>query len=151
MFKIIYLVTMVVAGFTGFAQMPIMRRYYINEAPFLSWSADFYATLVIHYIAAAILLALTSYAVVDFILTRRSGLKLTGTGAVRAGLMTGLVVSGAGMVIKHLPGVNFGQDFIIVLDLAHMGLAMVFMLFALGCLIARAKWTRPVLAGTVSA
>ena len=144
MFKKVYLVTMIFLGFTGLAQLPVMKRYYVNEVPLLSWAGDFYITLTVHYLAAIVLLALTFFAGVNFFLARRGEVRLTRTGAIRVGLLAGIVGSGALMVVKHLPGVYLAKNFITGLDLVHLGLAMTFMLLALGCLIARAKWTRPV-------
>lgn len=46
--------------FTGFGQMPIYKRYYVDQIPGLAWSSDFFITLYIHYLAA---IALTFIAV----------------------------------------------------------------------------------------
>lgn len=42
--------------FSGFGQMPLYKRYYVDQLPGLSWSSDYGATLVLHYVAAAWLL-----------------------------------------------------------------------------------------------
>jgi cytochrome b subunit of formate dehydrogenase len=42
---------------TGIFEMPIARRYYINELPGLAWSADFIISLKIHYIASVVFVA----------------------------------------------------------------------------------------------
>jgi len=41
--------------FSGIGQMPMYKRYMLSELPGLAWTADFQATLVLHYIAATIL------------------------------------------------------------------------------------------------
>lgn len=37
---------------TGLFQLPIAKRYMINELPFMAWSGDYHASLVAHYVAA---------------------------------------------------------------------------------------------------
>jgi formate dehydrogenase gamma subunit len=41
--------------FSGFGQMPIYKRYMITEFPGLTWTADYFITLKMHYIAALVL------------------------------------------------------------------------------------------------
>jgi len=41
---------------TGIFQMPMPKRYMIDQLPGLAWSADFSTTLIIHYLAATVLL-----------------------------------------------------------------------------------------------
>lgn len=41
---------------TGLFQMPMPRRYMIDQLPGLSWSSDFSITVIIHYLAATVLL-----------------------------------------------------------------------------------------------
>jgi len=43
--------------FTGIFQMPLAKRYYINELPGFAWSADFIFSLKIHYIASVVFVA----------------------------------------------------------------------------------------------
>jgi cytochrome b subunit of formate dehydrogenase len=49
---------------TGIFEMPIARRYYINELPGLAWSADFIVSLKIHYIASAVFVAVGLFHIV---------------------------------------------------------------------------------------
>jgi cytochrome b subunit of formate dehydrogenase len=42
--------------FSGFGQMPMYRRYMVDRLPGLAWSSDFGVTLIIHYVAAMVLL-----------------------------------------------------------------------------------------------
>jgi cytochrome b subunit of formate dehydrogenase len=42
---------------TGIFEMPIARRYYINELPGFAWSADFIISMKIHYIASVVFVA----------------------------------------------------------------------------------------------
>lgn len=138
---------------TGFAQMPIFERYYVSSVPGLGWLAQFFVTHLIHYALAALLLGLGAYAAVDFFVSRRQGraravsparmarlmpgirhpavakkasaVRLTGSGWVRAACLAGLMITGALMVVKNLPGVYFAHALIIALNLVHLGLAVV--------------------------
>lgn len=43
--------------FTGIFELPIARRYYINELPGFAWSADFIISMKIHYMASVVFVA----------------------------------------------------------------------------------------------
>jgi len=47
--------------FSGFGQMPLYSRYMVDQIPGLSWVSDFSVTLVMHYWAAALLMAAIAY------------------------------------------------------------------------------------------
>ena len=47
--------------FSGFGQMPIYNRYFVDQIPGLAWSSDFIITLNIHYIAAVVLIFISTY------------------------------------------------------------------------------------------
>lgn len=49
---------------SGFGQMPMYKRYKIADLPGLGWTADYSVTIVIHYLAAAILLFAVAYHIV---------------------------------------------------------------------------------------
>lgn len=51
-------VSVFLLALSGLAQMPIMKRYYIADLPGLAWLADFFATSLLHYLAAAVFLFL---------------------------------------------------------------------------------------------
>lgn len=57
--------------FTGLGQMPVYRRYNVDQIPGLGWSSDFLITLNIHYIAAAVLIFISIYYLTYLIGTRR--------------------------------------------------------------------------------
>lgn len=57
--------------FTGFGQMPVYKRYNVDQVPGLGWSSDFLVTLNIHYIAAAVLVFISVYYLIYLIGTRR--------------------------------------------------------------------------------
>lgn len=47
--------------FTGFGQMPIYKRYYIDQIPGMGWSSNYSVTLQLHYLAAAALIFISAY------------------------------------------------------------------------------------------
>lgn len=68
--------------FTGMGQMPVYRRYMVDQVPGLGWSSDFSVTLVLHYLAGIVLLFAAVYHLVyhgirkDFnILPRRGDIR----------------------------------------------------------------------------
>ena len=43
--------------FSGILQLPVAKRYMLNELPLMSWSGDYHISLIIHYVCAAVLIA----------------------------------------------------------------------------------------------
>jgi len=56
-------------------------------------------------------------------------------------VLSGILVSGALLVIRNLTGTNFAPELIIFLDLIHLGLVMMFVFVSLYCLIFKKHWT----------
>ena len=139
----LYILTLFVMALTGFGQMPIYNRYYLSDIPGLGWLANFYVTRNIHYLGAAMLLALIFYGLFDFLFSGKRHLSLSKSGLLRAALLAGIVVSGALIVVKNFPHVYFSDGFIIGLDLFHIAAVMIFLLTNLVCLIGRMRWTVP--------
>lgn len=50
--------------FSGILQMPVAKRYMLNELPLMAWSGDYHISLVLHYIFAIILLTLGIFHIV---------------------------------------------------------------------------------------
>lgn len=124
--------------FSGLAQLPVMKRYYLADLPGLAFSADFYVTSNLHYGAAALLLGLLAW---------RLGLALRQTGGRwswgprgRWGwtLLGLLLLTGAGKALRNA-GVFVWPGMMLALDLTHLGAAMAFMLAGLGVLARRGK------------
>ena len=59
----------------------------------------------------------------------------------RFALLAGIVASGIFLVIRNLSGSTLPANFIIFLDLCHLGLVMGFLFVSLYCLIYKKKWT----------
>ena len=137
----IYLITVIFLVLSGFGQMPIFKRYYIADIPGLGWLAEFFITHYIHYLAATLFLALSAYTIIDYLLATHKSRQMTATGYVRTVLLAGILVSGIFLVVRNLAGSNFSPEFIIILDLCHLGLAMVFLFVSLYCLVSRKQWT----------
>ena len=132
--RLVYGLILFFITLSGFAQMPIFARYYISDIPGLGWLAQFYVTHAIHYIMAALLLAMGAYALLDAVLNRKHSpsrppvlltSRLTATGWVKLITLAGLGVTGCFMVVKNLPGVYFSHTTIILLDLSHLLFCMV--------------------------
>lgn len=56
--------------FTGIGQMPVYKRYNVDQIPGFAWSSDFLTTLHIHYIAALILVFISIYYLTYLITTK---------------------------------------------------------------------------------
>lgn len=120
--KILYRASLFFITVSGFAQMPIFKRYYIADIPGFGWLARFYVTHAVHYISAIVLTTLVSYLLTEFLLHRRAGLsQVTKTAYVKVSLLAGLIFTGGLLVYKNLPGVYMGHGLISILDLVHLG------------------------------
>ena len=135
----IYAMTLLFITLSGFGQMPIFKRYYIADIPGFGWLAQFYVTHIIHYIAAIVLITLVSYILFDFLFNGSGLSRITGFGYFKIGILSGLFVSGALMVIKNLPHIYFGHTAVIALDLIHLSLCMVLLCVSLYTLILKKK------------
>ena len=139
--RYVYLITVFLLTLTGFGQMPIFKRYYIADIPGLGWLAQFYVTHYIHYLAAIIVLALAAYRVIDYLILQRKHLRLTASGYVRGAIIAGILVSGLLLVIRNQAGSRLDPRLVILLDLAHLGLVIAFLMIAGYCLILKKQWT----------
>jgi hypothetical protein len=115
---------------TGFAQMPIFKRYYIADIPGMAWTADYYFTHYLHYIGASLLLALIAYVAFDFLLSERKLYQLTFSAYLRILLLGGIVVTGVFRVLKNLPDVVFSPGFTLFIDVAHLGFMVMYAVLA---------------------
>ena len=140
----IYLAAMAVMVLTGFGNMPIYKRYYINEIPGMGWTADFYANIQIHYLAGAAVLATAVFLALNHLLTERRSFRLTKTGLARLLILAAVLATGLMMLAKNLPSVSFSPGLATAMTLSHLATVMVFLFFSLGCLIARTRWLKPV-------
>ena len=140
--KYIYRITILMLTLSGFAQMPIFKRYYIADIPGLGWLAQFYTTHYLHYLFAVILLALTAYMITNFFLLSRKKFKVTASGYIRVSILAGLIVSGIILVIRNFAGYRYSPTFIMTMDLIHMGLVFILLITGLACIILKNNWMR---------
>ena len=136
-----YIIILFIMALTGFGQMPIYKRYYLADIPGLGWLANFWTTRYVHYLGAILLLALLAYIIFSYLAAHRKIRKITVNGYLRGIFLAGIVMTGILFVIKNFPGYLFSPQFIIGLNLSHLGFVMAFLLINLYCLIFRKKWT----------
>ena len=141
--RYLFLISIFMMALTGFGQMPIYKRYYMSDIPGLGWLADFYITRNVHYLGAAVLLALLSYFLFDYFFLQRRRLKISPTGRLRIALLAGIVITGILFVVKNFPVHYFSHETIIVLNLCHLGFVMAFLFVSLYCLVFKKRWTIP--------
>ncbi|MGD9044161.1 MAG: hypothetical protein PVG06_10630 [Desulfobacterales bacterium] len=138
--RYVYLITVFFLTLTGFGQMPIFKRYYIADIPGFGWLAKFYVTHYIHYLGAILILGLVSYLIIDYLILQRKHLRLTASGYARGAILAGILVSGIFLVFRNLAGSRFAPEFIIFLDIAHLGLVMIFLIVSGYCRIRKKRW-----------
>ncbi len=116
---------------SGFAQMPIFKRYYIADIPGFGWLAKFYITHILHYTMAFLLIVFVFYVLFNLLLTRSVSKKIAISGYIHAFIIIGLIISGVLMMVKNLPGIYMNHSMIIILDLTHLGSCMLLLLVSL--------------------
>jgi len=138
--RYIYLITVFFLTLTGFGQMPIFKRYYIADIPGFGWLAQFYVTHYIHYLGAILILALASYMIIDYLILQQKRIRLTASGYVRGAILIGILVSGIFLILRNLSGSRFAPEFIIFLDITHLGLVITFLIVSGYCLVRKRRW-----------
>jgi len=139
-FKPVYLFLLFAMGLTGFAQMPIFKRYYIADIPGLAWLADFYATHYLHYIGAMGLFAFFVYVAVTYWGMMRRQFQLTGAAYIRITILVLILITGIFRVLKNLPDVVFSPEFTMAIDISHLIFMMFLMVFGILFLILKKGW-----------
>lgn len=150
--KALYLFLLFVMGLSGFAQMPIFKRYYIADIPGFHWLAQFYVTHTIHYLGAIVLLAVMTYCIVIYLGLLRRRFALTAFACLRVGLLAAITVTGVFRVIKNLPDVVFSPGFTMAIDISHLGFMLILMAVGITAMITKRRWLRekPAAAAPVS-
>lgn len=139
-----YVAFVALLAVTGTMQMPLASRYQIVAVPGLAWLGDFWLTHKLHYVGAVGLLTLTGYLCTRWVLEWRREYALSGLGWFRVGILVLLVVTGAVRVLKNLPSISFSPTPTMLVDWAHLGLAFLLGLVALGRLAFKASyWASP--------
>jgi len=125
---------------SGFAQMPIFKRYYIADLPGFGWLAQYGVTHLIHYGFAIAFTFAVFYRWTLYVLENRVERKITGKWLAQAAgavLILGVIISGFFLVARNLPVYRFSAAVITGFDIVHLGLVMMFLLFSLGMMIYR--------------
>lgn len=126
--QISFAIALFFSALTGFAQMPIFKRYYIADLPGLGWLAQFYVTYLLHYVSAIILMAIIAYALTDYLLRHGTSISITAFGYLRGAILAVILATGVLLVFRNLPGHRFSPEFVVVLDFSHLGLVMLFII-----------------------
>ena len=121
--KNLWVAVALLLGFTGMMQLPVASRYGIAKVPGLTWTGDFYTTLNVHYVLAALLLALGMYWLTLQVRGRLRG-RLAYWGKVRLAVLGVVVLSGMARVAKNLPSITFSPGMTTFIDLVHLGFAV---------------------------
>ncbi|HZF61481.1 MAG TPA: 4Fe-4S dicluster domain-containing protein [Desulfovibrio sp.] len=121
--KKLWVAVALLLGFTGMMQLPVASRYGIAKIPGLTWTGDFYTTLNVHYVLAALLLALGLYWLTLQVRGRLRG-RLAYWGKVRLAVLGVVVLSGMARVAKNLPSITFSPGMTTFIDLVHLGFAV---------------------------
>jgi hypothetical protein len=137
---IIFLSAVAFSVLTGFAQMPIFKRYYIADIPGLGWLAQFYVTHILHYLSAVAVIALGVFLAINYLLARHEVPRLSISGRLRAILLLSIVLSGAVLAFRNLPGYRLAPRMVMTLDFTHLGLVMFFLFTALAAKLGRLSW-----------
>ena len=116
---------------SGLGQMPLFKRYYIADIPGLAWTADFFVQHVLHYVAAAVFLALVAYwAVIHIRLLARTH-RITFWGRLRVATVLALIGTGFFRVLKNLPEWSFSPEAVMLIGWSHLAAALLFGILAL--------------------
>jgi len=129
----LYRWTMAALAISGVAQMPIFKRYYIADIPGLGWTADYFFTHQMHYVAAAVLLF--------WLMRRLLSEGVSSLGAGRLALLAALVATGIPRVLKNMPDVSFSPTATMLIDWSHLAAAMALGITALVMLFKRRAQT----------
>lgn len=139
-FRSVYPALFFLMAVTGFAQMPIFKRYYLADLPGFGWLAQYYVTHTIHYLGATALLLVISYSSIVYLMLLRKHYRLTLLARVRIVLLAAIVGTGIFRVLKNLPNVLFSPEFTLFIDISHLAFMLVYTLFAIAAMLSGARW-----------
>lgn len=135
-----FMVSLFFSALSGFAQMPIFKRYYLADIPGLGWLAQYYTTFYLHYISATVLMAIVAYLVTTYWLISRPALRISFWGYLRGMLLLLILATGILLVFRNMPGYRFSPLFVTILDFAHLGMVMAFLGSALLAGLLKRSW-----------
>ena len=135
-----FMATLFLSALTGFAQMPIFKRYYIADIPGFGWLAQYYTTYALHYLSATAFIVLATYLAVNHLLLQRRTHRLSLAGYLRGAMLLLILATGVALVYRNLPGYRFSPAVVVALDFFHLGLVVVYLITSLAAAIARKRW-----------
>ena len=141
-FKLGFWSLIFMATLTGFGQMPIFKRYYIADVPGLGWLAQFYVTHYMHYLFGTLLLFLLGYFALDWFLTSSNNRHMSYLGKGRAFILGGILLTGILLTLKNFTVYLYPPFVIVLLDLLHLGLVIIWLALGLFAMFTRQEWTR---------
>lgn len=139
-----FLASLFLSALSGFAQMPIFKRYYIADIPGLGWLAQFYTTYRLHYISAVVFIAIVFYLVMNYVLLYRRSAAISAFGYARGALLALILATGVVLVFRNMPGYRFDPVVVVALDFSHLGLVMLFLMTTLAAKIMKRPWVVPI-------
>lgn len=142
--RYLYLFTLFFLVLTGFAQMPIFKRYYIADIPGLGWLAKFFITHYMHYLFATLFIALTAYFILDYVFVIKKTMRLTVSGYIRSGVLLGLTATGILLVIRNLSEVYLSPSLIIILDVVHLALCVLMLIIGPYMVVTKKRWVKKI-------
>lgn len=128
--NIVYAIILVFLTLSGFGQMPVFKRYYIADIPGFDWLAESYVTHLIHYVSATLLIAMSIYAFLVFLVDKKELWRLTRIGMAKCLIIARLIVTGSLLAIKNLSDIYFAHSAIIALDLIHLILCILLLIIS---------------------
>ena len=121
--------------FSGFGQIPFFKRYYVADLPGMAWTADFYVTLIIHYLAASMFLGLVAYYLVYHAIRKDLWPPKNGAAWLRGFLFLIMILTGGILAARNISWITLPPWLIVFATFTHISAMAVF-------LIAAATWFR---------
>lgn len=122
-----YYLTIFFMTLTGFAQMPIFKRYYLADIPGLGWLAEFYVTHSLHYILAVVFISIIFYRSIVSLTTKFEAVPIGKLKFLKIFSILGIIITGGFLVYKNLEGIYLSHNIIIALDIGHLLSCMLFL------------------------
>lgn len=117
-----WIALMTLMAITGMGQMPIFKRYYVADIPGLGWLADPFVVHWVHYLGAAVLMAIVAWVSVVW-MARRASLQFSANRWIRVVLLGLIIVTGYMRVAKNLPDFYWNPVLTMLVDWSHLAFA----------------------------
>ena len=135
-----FLAALGISIFTGFGNMPLWGRFYVSDIPGLGWSGNFFINLYVHYLSGGVLLAISTYYIIEYNQRHDRNARLSRTGVLRVIVFSLVIVSGALSAIKNLPAIKLPLAGLMAVVFFHLGAVMVYIFVSLALRILKKPW-----------